>query len=106
MASFAEILGNHGTVEGHHAAGVGKKRQQACDVAVADNNLRMLPDLFQVQRRDEVVAAISSAGADDGPHLVALKHLFQLADAALHRTGKIKLLLKNRRQIERLVSQL
>src|SRR5712692_9332036 len=95
MASFAEIFGDHGTVEGHHVAGVSKKRQQGCDVAVADKNLRMLPDLFQLQSRNKVIAAVSSASADDGPHLVALKHLFQLAHAALHRAGKVEVLFKN-----------
>src|SRR5208337_410719 len=41
-----------------------------------------------------------------GPHLVALEHLFQLASAALGRTGEVQVTLEDGVEIERPVSHL
>src|SRR5215471_14006795 len=105
FASLTEIFCDHRTMKGHHVTGIAEKRQEGRDVAVAYKKLGMQLDLFQVQPRQQVVATVSAARANDGAHLVALKHLFQLAGTALDGAGKVQVLVKNRSEIERLISQ-
>src|ERR1035441_1511102 len=56
--------------------------------------------------RQQIVAAITSARAENGPHFSSAEHLVQFADPPLQGAGKIKLAFKDGRQIERLVTHL
>src|SRR5579862_3339544 len=92
-------------MESQEASGVGEVSQQCGDVAVADENLGMSLDLFEIQLFEQVVRAIPSASTDDCSHIVAHEHFFEFAGAATRRSSEIKILLENRVEIERLVSR-
>src|SRR5712671_2210383 len=89
----------------HEVGGVGKASQQAGEIAVADENLRMSGDLAQIERVQQIIRPVTAAGANNCAHVLAHEHLFQFTSAALHGARKIQIALDNRVEIERLVSQ-
>ena len=89
----------------HHLAKVRQPREQPRGVAVADENLRIGADQLGVKMRQQVVAAVAAAGAQNGAHLGTREHLMQLADAPLHRAREVKILVENGRQVKRLVAE-
>src|SRR5450631_4067407 len=98
------VLSDHWAVESNEACDVVKVGQKRSDVAVADENLGMRPDLFEIQRVQEIVGTVTTAGAEDRADVVADKHFFQLARPALHRAGKVKIVFQDRIEIERAVA--
>src|SRR5258707_8423941 len=59
-----EVLGHHRPMKGYEVSEVGKGGQQRCQVAVANENLRMPGNRFQIKRlrsarRQQVVRSIS-----------------------------------------------
>ncbi len=45
--------------------------------------------------REQVVGAVAAAGANHGTDFVALEHLVQLAQAAVHGSGEVEVLVKD-----------
>ena len=101
-----KILGHHGAVKRHKSGRVGEARQQGCDVAVAHKNLRMRDDLTGVKFGQQVIRAVASTRTQDGPHILAHKHLFQFARAPIRRASEVQILFDDRLEVERLVSKL
>ena len=50
---------------------------------------------FEIKFLKQIVRAVAATRADDGAHLIAHEHFFQLARTALDRTGEVEILLKN-----------
>ena len=94
----------HGPVEGHQARGIGKIREQRGKIAVTHKNLRVSFDLFQVQRRQQIVCAVSSSRTNNRPDILARKHFFKFARTALHRSRKVKVLIENGVEIKRTIA--
>src|SRR5215469_2074226 len=59
---------------------------------------------IEVEAVEEIVRPISTPGTDDGAHLFALEHFFQLANATLDGTGEIQIAVQNGVEVERAVS--
>src|SRR5882757_5312467 len=85
--------------------GVGKASQQAREVAVANENLRMSGDLPQIERVQQIIRSVAAAGANNCAYIFAYEHLLQFPSPAFHGARKIQIALDNRVEIERLVSQ-
>ena len=72
------VFGDHRSVK-RDQAGVDKLSEQRCDIAVADEDLRMVRNLLPVEIPQQVVRAVTAARAHDGADFVALEHFFQFA---------------------------
>src|ERR1700730_4985736 len=99
-----KIFGHHWTLKRDQPNRIRKVGQKRREIAVADEYFGMGFDLVQIQEIQKIVGTVPSARANNGPHLVAYKHLFQLASTSLRRSGKVKILVKNRIEIEGLIS--
>src|SRR5260221_7089719 len=96
-------------MKGYEVSEVGKGGQQRCQVAVANENLRMPGNRFQIKRlrsarRQQVVRSISSARTNDGPDIVAREHVFEFPRPTLRRTRKVQIAFLDPLKIKRLIS--
>src|SRR6266550_811985 len=82
-----------------------KPGQQGCDIAIADKNLGMSGNLPQVNFSQQIVRAIPAACAQYPSNLVPHKHRFQFLRPPRRGSSKINILLNDRVEIERFVSQ-
>src|SRR5579872_399171 len=85
-------------------ASIGKVRQQAREVAVADEDFRVTPDGLEIDSVQQIIGAVAAARAEDGTHIIAFNHFFKLADTAVDGSGEVEIAIENRIEIERLVS--
>src|SRR5437588_9763075 len=99
------ILRHHRPVESYESRCIGKISEQRGEVAVSHKNLGMRLDLLQIQLFEKIVRAVSATRANDRAYLVSRKHFFQFAGPALHRSRKVKILLKNGIEIKRPVAR-
>src|SRR3954467_6583431 len=100
---MSPVLGGHRSVKGDETCRIGEAGQQSCDVAVANEYLRMSLDLFQVQPIEQVVRSVASAGAEDRTHIIAFEHVLHFPDTALDGTGKIEIAIEDRIEVERAI---
>ena len=63
------IADQHRTVEGDKPAVTAEDGMKIRNVAVAEKQLRMLPDHIQIQIFHHLAAAVSTPGTDDSVHL-------------------------------------
>jgi hypothetical protein len=82
-------------VKRDHSGRVSEAGEKSSDVTVADEDLGVTDNPAAIKPMEKVVAAVTATGTDDGADVVALEHLFQLADATVDGTGKIHILLEN-----------
>src|SRR5579863_2904900 len=101
---MCEIFRDHGTVEGHEADCVRDVRQQTSDIAVANENLGVVFDVFEIESFKKIIGAVSAAGADNGTDVISREHFVEFARPPISRSGKIKILLKDGIKIKRFVS--
>src|SRR6267378_1771464 len=96
-------------MKGYEVGRVCKGGEKSCQVAVADKNLRMRSDLFQINRhritrRQQVGRSISSACANNRADIVAREHIFQFPRSAFRRTRKVQIAFQDRLEIKRLIA--
>src|SRR5207237_4352054 len=84
-----KILCDHGAVESHETASIRKVGEKSSDIAVADENLGMACNFWQIERIEQVVRPVPATSANDGTHIIPLKHLLQFLHSSLMGTGKI-----------------
>src|SRR5579884_4565553 len=80
--------------------------EQRSDVAVAHKNFRVARHDVQINALKQVIAPITTPGAENGPHLVALEHVMQFPQPPLLRPRKIQIASQNRIEVKRLQPEL
>ncbi len=94
-----------GRMEGHQAGRIAEVCQQRGHIAAAREDLRIRANQVQIEMRQQVVAAVPSARAENSLHLGPREHLVQLVHPPLDRSSEVQVALEDRRQVKRLISQ-
>src|SRR6516162_6778076 len=87
------------------SGGIAKAGEQAGQIAVSSEDFGVADDLRGVEFSEQVVRSIAATCAEDGADVVAREHVFERADAALQRSRKIEIAIKNRVVIDGPVAQ-
>src|ERR1700722_4599929 len=89
------IFRHHRPMKGYQPCSVRKIGEERSEVAVANKNLGMRLNDFQVDEFQQIVRSIASARANDSSDVFAQKHPLELAGPPVHLSGKIHILFED-----------
>ena len=92
-----KISRDHGRVKSDQSSAVAQVGKQGRHIAAASKDLRICANELQVEVRQQIVAAVTSARAEDGPHFRSAEHFMQFADPPLHGSRQNKGLVRRSR---------
>ncbi len=93
-------------MKGYEASCITEVRQQARNVAVANNNFGLGGKPLQIQARQQIVCSVPPSRTNYRVHVIAFEHLFEFLDAAFGRARKIEIVGKSGFVVNDLVSHL